>query len=106
MGTSRVLFDRVQTGYSVNCSGDTLMATVLVTKSADLMSRGSHPSARRAKTLGFTSTVGILHDGNGQLRALSQDQLAIYKDLLEPDQEMFSFAQYDRFQRNIASRRA
>jgi MoaA/NifB/PqqE/SkfB family radical SAM enzyme len=58
--------------------------------------------ARRAKALGLTSTVGILHDGNGQLRALSPDQLAIYQDLLEPEQEMFSFAQYDRFQRNIA----
>jgi MoaA/NifB/PqqE/SkfB family radical SAM enzyme len=31
--------------------------------------------AGRAKSLGLTSTVGILHDGNGQLRALSPDQL-------------------------------
>ena len=28
--------------------------------------------------------------------------MAIYQDLLEPDQKMFSFAQYDRFQRNIS----
>lgn len=58
--------------------------------------------ARRARSLGLTSTVGILHDGSGQLRPLAPAQLAIYNDLLEPDQKMFSFAQYDRFQRNIA----
>src|SRR5215469_3333672 len=58
--------------------------------------------ARRARVLGLTSTVGILHDGGGQLRPLASDQMAIYRDLLEPDQKMFSFAQYDRFQRNIA----
>jgi len=46
--------------------------------------------------------VGILHDSEGQLRPLAADYLAIYQDLLEPDQKMFAFAQYDRFQRNIA----
>jgi hypothetical protein len=58
--------------------------------------------ALRARALGLTSTVGILHDGDGQLRPLSPDHMAIYNDLLEPDQKMFSFAQYDRFQENIA----
>jgi MoaA/NifB/PqqE/SkfB family radical SAM enzyme len=58
--------------------------------------------ARRARALGLTSTVGILHDGGGQLQPLAADHLAIYHDLLEPDQKMFSFAQYDRFQRNIS----
>jgi MoaA/NifB/PqqE/SkfB family radical SAM enzyme len=58
--------------------------------------------AQRARALGLTSTVGILHDGDGQLRPLAADHLAIYRDLLEPDQKMFAFAQYDRFQRNIA----
>lgn len=58
--------------------------------------------ARRARALGLTSTVGILHDGDGQLRPLAADHLAIYQDLLEPDQKMFSFAQYDTFQRNIS----
>jgi len=61
--------------------------------------------ARRARGLGLTSTVGILHDGDGQLRPLAPDHMAIYRDLLEPDQKMFSFAQYDRFQRNIAEGR-
>ena len=58
--------------------------------------------AQRARSLGLTSTVGVLHDGDGQLRPLAPNHLAIYNDLLEPDQKMFSFAQYDRFQRNIA----
>jgi MoaA/NifB/PqqE/SkfB family radical SAM enzyme len=58
--------------------------------------------AQLARGLGLTSTVGILHDSDGQLRPLAADHLAIYRDLLEPDQKMFAFAQYDRFQRNIA----
>ena len=58
--------------------------------------------AMRARALGLTSTVGILHDGGGQLQPLSPAQLAVYRELLEPDQKMFSFAQYDRFQRNTA----
>jgi MoaA/NifB/PqqE/SkfB family radical SAM enzyme len=56
----------------------------------------------RARTLGLTTTVGILHDASGQLQPLAPDHLTVYRDLLEPDQKMFSFAQYDRFQRNIA----
>ncbi len=58
--------------------------------------------ARRARSLNLTSTVGILHDGDGQLRPLAPDHMAIYRDLLDPEQKMFAFAQYDRFQRNIA----
>ena len=58
--------------------------------------------AQRARKLGFTSTVGILHDGDGQLRPLAPDHAAIYQQILQPGQEMFSFAQYDRFQKNIA----
>ena len=58
--------------------------------------------ALRARALGLTSTVGILHDGQGQLQPLAPDHLAVYRDLLEPDQKMFSFAQYDQFQRNMS----
>jgi len=61
--------------------------------------------AQRARELRLGSTVGILHDGGGQLQPLAPDHLAIYRDLLEPDQKMFSFAQYDRFQRNISEGR-
>jgi MoaA/NifB/PqqE/SkfB family radical SAM enzyme len=58
--------------------------------------------AQRARQLGLTSTVGILHDGNGQLRPLAAEHAAVYDRILEFGQSLFSFAQYDRFQRNIA----
>ncbi len=57
----------------------------------------------RARALGLTSTVGILHDGGGQLQPLAPEHAAIYQQILAPDQSMFSFAQYDRFQRNVAA---
>jgi MoaA/NifB/PqqE/SkfB family radical SAM enzyme len=57
---------------------------------------------QRARSLGLTATVGVLHDGDGQLRPLEPSHAAIYRRILEPRQAMFSFAQYDRFQRNIA----
>jgi MoaA/NifB/PqqE/SkfB family radical SAM enzyme len=58
--------------------------------------------ANRARELKLTSTVGILHDGDGQLRALAPQQVSIYERLLGFGNSLFSFAQYDRFQRNIA----
>ena len=50
----------------------------------------------------FTSTVGILHDGSGQLGPLAPDHASIYERILAFEQSLFSFAQYDRFQRKIA----
>jgi MoaA/NifB/PqqE/SkfB family radical SAM enzyme len=37
--------------------------------------------ARRARQLGFTSTVGILHDGGGQLDPLGPREMAVYEEL-------------------------
>jgi MoaA/NifB/PqqE/SkfB family radical SAM enzyme len=37
--------------------------------------------ARRARELGFTSTVGILHDGRGQLEPLGPRELEVYREL-------------------------
>ena len=37
--------------------------------------------ARRARELGFTSTIGILHDGRGQLRALTNREMKVYEEL-------------------------
>lgn len=37
--------------------------------------------ARRAVDLGFTSTVGIIHDGTGHLQPLSETQKAIFQEL-------------------------
>jgi len=39
--------------------------------------------ARRARELGFTSTVGILHDGRGQLEPLGERELKVYRELKE-----------------------
>ena len=37
--------------------------------------------ARRARELGFMSSVGIVHDGDGQLRPLGEREMAIYRQL-------------------------
>jgi MoaA/NifB/PqqE/SkfB family radical SAM enzyme len=37
--------------------------------------------ARRARALGFTSTIGILHDGRGQLGGLNEREMAVYEEL-------------------------
>jgi MoaA/NifB/PqqE/SkfB family radical SAM enzyme len=37
--------------------------------------------ARRARQLGFTSTIGILHDGRGQLRGLGEREMSVYREL-------------------------
>jgi MoaA/NifB/PqqE/SkfB family radical SAM enzyme len=37
--------------------------------------------ARRARELGFTSTIGILHDGKGQLQALGDREMRVYEEL-------------------------
>jgi MoaA/NifB/PqqE/SkfB family radical SAM enzyme len=37
--------------------------------------------ARRARALGFTSSIGILHDGRGQLQGLDERHMAVYREL-------------------------
>ena len=37
--------------------------------------------ARRARELGFMSSVGIVHDGHGQLRPLGDRELAVYREI-------------------------
>jgi MoaA/NifB/PqqE/SkfB family radical SAM enzyme len=56
--------------------------------------------AKRARDLGFNSTVGILHDRGGQLQALSQVQSGVYERIRALGKHMFSFAHLDSFQRN------
>ena len=57
--------------------------------------------ARRARSLGFHSTVGIAHDGGGQSPALPEPQLRIYQEIRRLETGVFSFAHYDRFQENL-----
>jgi MoaA/NifB/PqqE/SkfB family radical SAM enzyme len=56
--------------------------------------------AARARKLGFNSTVGILHDGSGQLQSLSGTQRSIYERILGLGTGLFSFAHLDAFQQN------
>jgi MoaA/NifB/PqqE/SkfB family radical SAM enzyme len=56
--------------------------------------------ARRALELGLTSTVGILHDGSGQLRPLSEEQQRIFLLIMEMGKA--SYARLHQFQKNIA----
>ena len=56
--------------------------------------------ARRALELGFTSTVGILHDHTGQLKPLSERQQQIYEEIMEMGKR--SYARFNQFQHNIA----
>jgi hypothetical protein len=50
--------------------------------------------------LGFTSTVGIIHDGTGQLQALKDEERAIYQQMRS--MEKSSYARINYFQDNIA----
>jgi MoaA/NifB/PqqE/SkfB family radical SAM enzyme len=55
---------------------------------------------RRAIELGFTSTIGIIHDGTGQLRPLSGEEREVYQSMRA--MEKSSYAQINHFQDNIA----
>ncbi len=56
--------------------------------------------ARRALELGFTSTVGIIHDGTGQLKPLDAASLAAYDEIKRLSKS--SYSRLNRFQDNIA----
>ncbi len=56
--------------------------------------------ARRALELGFTSTVGILHDKSGQLQPLDDGQRRIFEAIMEMGKR--SYARLNQFQKNIA----
>src|SRR5438105_1375021 len=55
---------------------------------------------RRALQLGFTSTVGIIHDGDGQLRPLQDEEREVYSTMRS--MEKASYARVNGFQDNIA----
>jgi MoaA/NifB/PqqE/SkfB family radical SAM enzyme len=55
---------------------------------------------KRALELGFTSTVGIIHDGDGQLRPLGGEEREVY--LAMRSMEKASYARINYFQDNIA----
>lgn len=60
--------------------------------------------ARRARALGFSTTVGIIHDHSGQLKPLSPQQQRIFEEAMMIGKRSYSRF-YQTFQRNIASGR-
>jgi MoaA/NifB/PqqE/SkfB family radical SAM enzyme len=55
---------------------------------------------RRAMQLGFTSTVGIIHDGDGQLRPLADRERSVFLEMKKFEKRHFSRINY--FQKKIA----
>jgi MoaA/NifB/PqqE/SkfB family radical SAM enzyme len=61
--------------------------------------------AARARELGLSTTVGIIHDGHGGLMPLDETQRAILEQLVAAGQSAYDYANYNRFQRNLADGR-
>jgi MoaA/NifB/PqqE/SkfB family radical SAM enzyme len=59
--------------------------------------------AQRARELGFSTTVGIIHDGTGRLRKLDDPQRQILERVVALGKSLFDFANYNRFQKNLAN---
>lgn len=56
--------------------------------------------ARRALELGLTSTVGIIHDADGQLRPLSAEEREVYSTIMSWSKA--SYSRFNQFQKNLA----
>ncbi len=56
--------------------------------------------AKRALSLGFTSTIGVLHDGDGQLKPLNPHEQDIFEQVMTLGKR--SYSRFNRFQHNIA----
>jgi len=56
--------------------------------------------AHRALELGFTSTVGIIHDHSGQLKPLSERDQVIFEEIMTLGKR--SFSRFNEFQHNVA----
>jgi MoaA/NifB/PqqE/SkfB family radical SAM enzyme len=55
---------------------------------------------KRALELGFSSTIGIIHDGDGQLQPLKDEEKRIYHEMKAMEKR--SFTRINAFQDNIA----
>jgi MoaA/NifB/PqqE/SkfB family radical SAM enzyme len=58
---------------------------------------------KRALALGFSSTIGIIHDGGGQLQPLTDEEKRVYQEMKA--MEKSSFTRVNAFQDNIAQGR-
>jgi MoaA/NifB/PqqE/SkfB family radical SAM enzyme len=59
--------------------------------------------AHRALALGFTSTVGIIHDHDGQLKPLAKRDQEIFEEIMTLGKR--SFSRFNEFQHNVAKGR-
>jgi MoaA/NifB/PqqE/SkfB family radical SAM enzyme len=57
--------------------------------------------SRRALQLGFTSTVGIIHDGDGQLQPLTDEERGVFLKIKTLEKKNYS--RFNHFQDNIAN---
>jgi MoaA/NifB/PqqE/SkfB family radical SAM enzyme len=57
--------------------------------------------ARRALELGFTSTIGIIHDGDGQLKPLRDEERRIFYEVKNLSKK--SYSRFNDFQEAIAN---
>jgi MoaA/NifB/PqqE/SkfB family radical SAM enzyme len=55
---------------------------------------------KRSLELGFSSTVGIIHDGSGQVQPLADDERRVYQEMKQLEKS--SFTRVNAFQDNIA----
>jgi MoaA/NifB/PqqE/SkfB family radical SAM enzyme len=56
---------------------------------------------RRALGLGFTSTIGIIHDGDGQLKPLGDHERSVWQEMRSWKKKNYS--RFNHFQTNIAN---
>jgi MoaA/NifB/PqqE/SkfB family radical SAM enzyme len=56
--------------------------------------------SKRALELGFSNTIGIIHDGDGQLKPLGPEEAKIYFEVR--DLERKSYSRFNKFQEAIA----
>jgi MoaA/NifB/PqqE/SkfB family radical SAM enzyme len=56
---------------------------------------------RRALGLGFTSTIGIIHDGDGQLKPLGDEERRVWEEMRSWKKKNYS--RFNHFQTNIAN---
>ncbi|HEY1159374.1 MAG TPA: radical SAM protein [Terracidiphilus sp.] len=55
---------------------------------------------KRALELGFTSTIGIIHDDSGQLKPLKEDEAKVYYEMNH--RKKINYSRFDYFQEAIA----
>jgi hypothetical protein len=62
--------------------------------------------SRRAIELGFLTTVGILHDGSGQLKPLAEPQRRVYEEIRAMKTSSFGrISKYNRYQQILSEAR-